>query len=620
MIWVAATAAAAPTLSTFIRMPALRDLQQHPQGRARAAADLLHRSFAGPIANVLAIVIFLFGTRLPVEHPIATTLYLGMLAIRQIGRLVITRLIGRKQHARPVQVPLGLIRISAYTLSAPTGLFASFIVRQYGFDSWNTLFIFIFAMACAVSGTTAIAPDLRTAIGFQLSLLLPIAFVTLSMGGDQGYSASAATVAITGYAVVQTIRQNADYWNSVAADVALRKRAEELEVARMAADEANRAKSQFLANMSHEIRTPMNGVLGMLDLVLRTDLSSEQRQHLGYARESAHSLLGLLNDILDHSKAEAGKLELEMTDFAIRSTVEEAVRPFLSQAATKGITLDTSIESDVARFFKGDPVRLRQVITNLVSNALKFTERGTVRILVSMESPARERPVLHFAVADTGLGIPREKQQSIFEAFSQADGSITRRFGGTGLGLAICSDLVRLMGGRIWVESEPGLGSTFHFTAAFESSSGRVTVEECDETAPVACTPLRVLIAEDNVINQKVLTRVLSLGGHSYEVAANGEEAFAHYRTGGFDLILMDVQMPGTDGLEATRQIRSAESTSGDRLPIIGVTAGASASEVAACLAAGMDSCITKPIVIREVEQLLAGIADRKAAKPEVRC
>ena len=569
---------------------------------------MVHRSFAGPIANVFAIGVFLFGTNLYRDYPVTTGLYLGILVLRLVGRVAFT-LVSRWTHSGPAQFPTWLIGISAFTLSAPTGIYAAFILRQYGYGDWNALLIYVFAIACAISGTTAIAPDLRIATGYQVSLLLPIVVVSLYTGGNHAYVVGAATLLLAAYTAIQSIRQNADYWNSVAADLALRNRAEELQAARIAADAASRAKSQFLANMSHEIRTPMNGVLGMLELVLRSDLSPEQRQNLGDAHGAAKSLLGILNDILDHSKAEANRLELEQMDFAVREVVESALGPFLVQSVEKGISLSASTDPDVPLFLKGDPARLRQVVVNLVSNAVKFTQKGSIRVLVSVEPPPKQANMLHFLVVDTGPGIPPDKQGLILEAFTQADASITRRFGGTGLGLAICRDLVNLMGGRIWVESEPGRGSTFHFTVRCAASSGIARVEQPDEPARTACNPLRVLIAEDNLVNQKLVTRLLEIGGHSFELAENGEQAVSRFREGQFDVIFMDVQMPGMDGLEATRQIRAIEGTSGSHLPIVGVTAGVTAAELAACLASGMDSCITKPIAIREVEQVLARVA-----------
>ncbi len=589
-------------------MSAQKDLKEHPHGRTRAIADLMHRSFAGPIGNVFAIGVFLFGTNLYREHPVTTGLYLGIMALRLVLRVVLT-LLWRRTHSGPAQFPIWLIGLSAYTLSAPTGIYAAFVILQYGYGDWNTLFIYIFAMVCAISGTTAIAPDLRIAIGFQVSLLLPIVLVSLFTGGHHAYVVGGATLLFAAYALIQSISQNTDYWNSVAADLALRNRAEELQAARVAAEAASQAKSQFLANMSHEIRTPMNGVLGMLELVNKSDLPPEQRQNLGDAHQSAQALLGLLNDILDHSKAEAGRLDLEETDFALREMLESALGPFVAQSGEKGISLSTSIDPEVPRFLKGDPTRLRQLVVNLVSNALKFTQAGSIRVVVSLESICEQKTVLHFQVADTGSGIPLDKQAMIFEAFSQADDSITRRFGGTGLGLAICRDLMQLMGGRIWVESEPGSGSTFHFTVGFAASSGLARIEELAEPAPAACGHLRVLIAEDNLINQRLVTRLLEIGGHSFELAENGEQAVSRFREGEFDLILMDVQMPCMDGLEATRRIRAIEGASGPHLPIVGVTAGVTAAELAACLGSGMDSCITKPIAIRDVERVLARVS-----------
>ncbi len=571
----------------------------------RTVADLLRRSFAGPIGNVLALGVLFFGTDLRSELPVATAAFLFILTLRLTARAVLVVRF-RYRLSEPTGLPLWLIGVSAYLLSAPTGLYAALVVRHYGFASSNTLLLCVFAMTCAASGVTTIAPNLPIAIGFQLSILAPIVAASLLAGGRDGRVAAAATTLFAIYTLLDTFRQNAEYRRNVAAEERLRRRADELHEARTAAESASRAKSEFLAKMSHEIRTPMNGVLGMMELVMRMELSAEQRRNLGYARDSAEVLLALLNDLLDHAKAEAGKLGLEAVDFELRDVVQRALHPFAAQVADKGLSLTASVAPDVPLWLNGDPGRLRQVLVNLLSNAVKFTVAGSVRVSVTGEPGTAQRARLRFVVEDTGPGIPTDKLASIFDAFSQADSSITRRFGGTGLGLAICSDIVKLMEGRIWAESAPGRGSAFHFTAGFALSSGPVSCERSRPEAPVRA-PLRVLIAEDNRVNQKVLGQMLKVRGHSFEVAEDGENVIQRVCDGCFDVVLMDVQMPGIDGLEATRRIR-AMNNGRSGVPIIGVTAGATPTELAACLEAGMNSYITKPITLRAVEKALAGV------------
>ncbi|HMD70567.1 MAG TPA: response regulator [Bryobacteraceae bacterium] len=499
-----------------------------------------------------------------------------------------------------------------------------------------------------------------------------------------------------------------------------------------AAESANRAKSEFLANMSHEIRTPMNGVMGMIDLALHTQPTPEQADYLQTAHKSANSLLSVINDILDFSKIEAGKLEMDAADFDLSGLIEETVRTFALRAAEKGIELTCEVPPDVPERVNADSARLRQVIVNLLGNALKFTEQGEVAVSVSAEGRAGENVTLHFIVADTGIGIPIEKQELIFDAFAQEDGSMSRRYGGTGLGLAISSKLVRMMGGRIWVESETAKGSRFHFTAevrtapasgggtagieslqgvpvlvvdrhasnrrslaetlsgwgmkASVSADGAAALAEFDRAeqagqafklvladsqiarlsgglscpivmmlsypeqqngpdllrqrgvaacltkpirraelkaallaalggpsasiAPAAASPagetaahspppgqpLRILLAEDNAINQRVARVLLERRGHTVTVAANGREAVQLAGEREFDLILMDVQMPEMDGLEATMALRAREAGAGRRLPIVAMTAHAMKGDAERCLEAGMDAYISKPI------------------------
>lgn len=509
------------------------------------------------------------------------------------------------------------------------------------------------------------------------------------------------------------------------------------------AEAANRAKSQFLANMSHEIRTPMNGVMGMIELALETRPSPAQADCLLMARSSADALLGVIDDILDFSKIEAGKLDLEATDFDLNDWAEEVVGAFALLASERGIELTCEVCPGTPVMVRADPSRLRQVITNLLGNALKFTEHGEVGLRVSSEGETGDGVTLHFAVTDTGIGIPAEKQHLIFEAFSQADTSMARKYGGTGLGLTISARLVALLGGRIWVESEPGRGSTFHFTAQATAAADeagprpveidslervtvlvvddnatsrrvlsdlmagwgmRVTVADsgaaaleildqaaqggwpfqlvladaqmpqmdgfaltrlirhssaltppavvimtssgktgdaavCRETGAAAhlakpvtrrglsralfealhqesqpadsspalaqCDvaveatepgPLRILLAEDNSINQRVASRLLENRGHTVTVAGNGRQAIDLFDEQAFDLVLMDVQMPEMDGFEATAAIRAKEKATGQRIPILAMTAHAMKGDRERCLEAGMDGYVTKPI------------------------
>ncbi|MBU0481420.1 MAG: response regulator [Proteobacteria bacterium] len=427
------------------------------------------------------------------------------------------------------------------------------------------------------------------------------------------------------YEVIQEKEQ--EYARNLEKDIA--ERTAELRETNLQLMNASKMKSEFLANMSHELRTPMNAIIGFSGLLQETNLDATQKDYAKTVKNSAESLLALINDILDLSKIEAGKMELEVIPYNMAELIESVSGMFVLPAKAKGVEVTTEVGSDLPLFYLGDRNRLRQVMINLVGNALKFTEKGKIEIRIERLKNGRMGPRVKFSVSDTGIGIPPERQKAIFEKFVQADGTTTRKYGGTGLGLSICTELVGLMGGAIEIESTPGEGSCFYFALNMikdEEGPGRAALaaekESRKATAEAGAEPGRVLLVEDNPVNQKLALILIKKQGCVVDVAGDGVAALDKVKNGVYDLILMDIQMPNMDGLTATRKIREIESLGQrdeyeclagrqDPVPIVGLTAHARAEDRQKCLDAGMNDVLTKPII----RDILAKVVEKYAKR-----
>ena len=576
-------------MAASIQKPVLSDGELFASDIVRVCNDLIRSGTKAVVAHCIGIfIVFLEAlfSHTALSHVLPAIFGIAICALCRFA-------VGARLGHWPYLVWLRVYSTLMILTTLIWGGFLAFLLLTEGRNGSVAIPTMLMMAGISAGGLATLAPNIKIHDSFQLAMWTPpllAALIPLPPGPNYFLSV------IFSLFLLYLLGSSRQYHRKYLSDL---RREFDLDLARTAAESASKAKSAFVANISHEIRTPMNGVLGMLELSLLDQMPEAQRDTLKGAHDSAQSLLGLLDELLDFSKIEAGRMSLEHVAFDVQELITGVTELFRSKAEFKQIHLCSKVPGNLPMVM-GDPARLRQVLNNLTGNAIKFTTTGEVAIEVSAKSS--DPCELSFAVRDTGIGIPRDKQALIFEAFAQADSDTTRKYGGTGLGLAICQRLIQLMGGSLSVDSEPGVGSVFRFDLKLEVS-GQAHVPAAPAGA-MTLPPLHVLVVEDNPVNQKVACGLLRRHGHTAEVAVNGLEAVNACLTGDFDVVLMDVQMPIMGGYEATRTIRSQQTS--NRTPIVGLTANASETDRRLCLESGMDDYVAKPFTWNSLAQAIA--------------
>ena len=600
-----------------VKINAMRSTESRHPELGEAQLELIRRSVPGAMSYFGLLLVVGVFTPYRSDYPLVFNTTIAILLAVGVARIALARwLVGLE-----AEIPNGWRKTfygGVLTSAILWGSFSALTLSFYG-EQWTGMIVLLMTAGIAAGGLTALAPDIVLARLYLAAMLMPSVVVTVATGGAEGYSVAMTISIFVTFLLFESKHQNSNFWQAVEDRASLRAKATELEEAMKLADEATLAKSNFLAKMSHEIRTPMNAVIGMTELLLDSELDQQKERFVRTIKDSSESLLEIVNDILDLSKIEAGKLELDVMDFDLRDSVHDVLRVLSLRAHTKGLELSCRVRPDVPYALSGDGGRLRQILINLVGNAIKFTPAGSVLVQIELDKNQEDNVALHFSVADTGIGVAAEQRGRIFEPFAQADSSTTRQYGGTGLGLSISKALVEMMQGKIWCESKPGQGSTFHFTAQF------VARKVMPGTSPFAgmsgLADLHVLIVEDAPETAGILAEMFqSWRMRSTIVSTNNVaiDVLNRSRKDGtrFDFILVDAQMSGESGFTLAEYI-----VKHPELPpaVMMLTSVAQADSVERCRKMGLNVYIIKPVSESDLFDAIMSLrASRSGAKPIV--